>query len=144
MVDKSGWKEYGLSDIFNVYGSKTTSKTDLEKIGCGKFPYITTQATNNGCFKCYNYWTEKGNCLTIDSAVLGTCFYQDKNFSASDHVEILEPKCNFLNRNTCLFLKVIISFTINNLYNVSEKFIQKKMHNTTGTYLNKIKYFQLA
>lgn len=89
--------------MFDVGGSKTTSKSYLEKIGKGDYPYITTQAINNGIAGFYNYFTEQGNCLTIDSAVLGTCFWQNKNFSASDHVEILRPKNFTLNQKIALF-----------------------------------------
>ncbi|WP_432264849.1 restriction endonuclease subunit S [Campylobacter gastrosuis] len=104
------WQKYKVSDLFNISGSKTTPKAKLELIGKGKFPYITTQAINNGIAGYYNFFTELGDCLTIDSAVLGTCFYQKENFSASDHVEILRPKfkmneklafyfCSILNKN---------------------------------------------
>ncbi|MBR2918236.1 MAG: restriction endonuclease subunit S [Campylobacter sp.] len=97
------WGEFRIGDLFDVSGSKTTSKSYLEKIGKGDYPYITTQAINNGIAGFYNYFTEQGNCLTIDSAVLGTCFWQNKNFSASDHVEILRPKNFTLNQKIALF-----------------------------------------
>ena len=124
------WKEFVVGEIFDVYGSKTTAKQELEEIGKGEYPYITTQATNNGCFDCYNFWTELGNCLTIDSAVLGTCFYQEKNFTASDHVEILRPKYKNFNKNIGLFIKTIISKTTKNIYNYTNKFNQTKIKNT--------------
>ncbi|WP_236847874.1 restriction endonuclease subunit S [Campylobacter devanensis] len=97
------WGEFRIGDLFDVSGSKTTSKSYLEKIGKGDYPYITTQAINNGIAGFYNYFTEQENCLTIDSAVLGTCFWQNKNFSASDHVEILRPKNFTLNQKIALF-----------------------------------------
>ncbi len=124
------WKEFCLNEIFYIYGSKTTTKQKLEEIGSGDYPYITTQATNNGCFGCYNFWTEDGNCLTIDSAVLGSCFYQEKNFTASDHVEILRPKYKNFNKNIGLFIKTIISKTTKNIYNYTNKFNQTKIKNT--------------
>ncbi|WP_158650330.1 restriction endonuclease subunit S [Helicobacter suis] len=97
------WREFRVGELFEISGSKTTPKLQLEKYGKGDYPYITTQATNNGVAGYYNFWTEKGNCLTIDSAVLGTCFYQAKNFSASDHVEILRPKFSPFNRYIALY-----------------------------------------
>lgn len=124
------WKEFYLSEIFYISGSKTTTKQKLEEIGNGNYPYITTQATNNGCFGHYNFWTEVGNCLTIDSAVLGSCFYQEKNFTASDHVEILRPKYKNFNKNIGLFVKTIISKTTKNIYNYTNKFNQTKIKNT--------------
>ena len=67
----SDWLPFEISDIFFVKGTKTTSIMDLENYGEGKYPYVTTQAKNNGVESFYNYWTEEGNVLTIDSAVLG-------------------------------------------------------------------------
>ena len=105
------WGEFKITDLFEIYGSKTTPRSKLEKIGIGKYPYITTQATNNGIAGYYDYFTERENCLTIDSAVLGTCFYQNENFSASDHVEILKPKFD-LDKNLAIFLCAIINKNI--------------------------------
>ena len=103
------WQEFKIGDLFDVSGSKTTSKSYLEKIGKGDYPYITTQAINNGIAGFYNYFTEQENCLTIDSAVLGTCFWQNKNFSASDHVEILRPKNFALNQKIALFFTSLLN-----------------------------------
>uniref|UniRef100_UPI00196A1954 restriction endonuclease subunit S n=1 Tax=Helicobacter felis TaxID=214 RepID=UPI00196A1954 len=103
------WREFRMRDLFIISGSKTTPKLQLEKYGKGDYPYVTTQATNNGIATYYNFWTEKGHCLTIDSAVLGTCFYQTKNFSASDHVEILRPKFESFNRNIALYFVTVLN-----------------------------------
>ncbi|CUU83799.1 restriction endonuclease subunit S [Campylobacter hyointestinalis] len=106
------WQEFKIGDLFEVSGSKTTSKIHLEKIGAGKYPYITTQATNNGIAGYYDFYTEMGNCLTIDSAVLGSCFYQKDNFSASDHVEILRPKKFTLNSKLALYFTSLFNKNI--------------------------------
>ena len=65
------WKEFSLQQLFKVTGSKTTAKNDLESIGGNKYPYITTQATNNSVAGFYDYATEKGNCIIAESAVAG-------------------------------------------------------------------------
>lgn len=103
-----GWKEYKLSQLFDVMGTKTTKVEVLENYGPGKYPYVTTQATNNGVCDFYDYYTEEGNVLTIDSATIGYCSYQEENFSASDHVEKLIPKFQ-LNKYIALFLVAIIN-----------------------------------
>ncbi|MBR1373915.1 restriction endonuclease subunit S [bacterium] len=90
--DTTSWQSFKLSDLFDISGTKTTKLDELESYGSGKYPYVTTQATNNGVAGFYNYFTEKGNVLVIDSAVAGFCSYQAFNFSASDHVEKLTPK----------------------------------------------------
>ncbi|MBO7054962.1 MAG: N-6 DNA methylase [Bacteroidales bacterium] len=90
-LDTKDWKWFKYNNIFGISGSKTTSKDELLSKGPGEYPYVTTQAINNGIEAFYDYYTEKGNVLVVDSAVLGFCSYQEKKFSASDHVEVLTP-----------------------------------------------------
>lgn len=129
MVDTRQWHKFTLDSLFEIRGSKTTPKRKLEEYGQGSYPYVTTQASNNGVAGFYNYYTEDGNCLTIDSAVLGTCFYQDRPFSASDHVEVLRPKF-LLTRNVALFLVTLINQE-HFRYCYGRKFNQKKIRNTS-------------
>ena len=102
------WKWFNYTDLFRISGSKTTPLEDLEGYGKGAYPYVTTQAVNNGVEGYFNFSTEKGGVLTIDSAVLGFCSYQEKDFSASDHVEILTPLFK-INKYIALFLTTIIN-----------------------------------
>ncbi len=131
VVDKSvnlnatNWDFYPLTSLFEVTGSKTTPKQELEEIGSGIYPNVTTQATNNGVDAFCDTYTEVGNILTVDSAVVGYCSYQAFNFSASDHVEKLEPKFEM---NTYLAMFFV---TIMNLeqyrYNYGRKASQTRM-----------------
>ena len=126
-IDITKWKKFRITDLFDISGSTTTKKSILENSGSGIYPYVTTQATNNGIFGYYAIQTEKGNCLTVDSAVLGTCFYQEKDFSASDHVEILTPKF-VMSKNIALFLSTIINKTGSIIgYNYAKKRSQKAL-----------------
>lgn len=102
------WRWFNYTDLFLISGSKTTPLEDLEGYGIGEYPYVTTQAVNNGVGGYYNYCTEKGGVLTVDSAVLGFCSYQEKDFSASDHVEVLTPLFK-MNKYIALFLTTIIN-----------------------------------
>lgn len=106
----NNWKEFKISDLFDIKGSKTTKLTTLEGIGSGQYPYITTKSTNNGVDGYYNIWTEEGNVLTIDSACVGTCFYQEENFTAADHVEKLIPKFE-MNKYNALFIATVINLS---------------------------------
>ena len=108
MIDVSNWQAFQINELFDVYGSKTTKLEDLEYIGEGKFPYVTTQTTNNAVANFYDFFTEDGKCLVIDSAVIGNCSYQKGKFSASDHEEILRPKFD-MTENIALFLTTIIN-----------------------------------
>ena len=102
------WKWFKYTDLFRISGSKTTPIDELENYGKGVFPYVTTQAVNNGVEGYYNYSTEKGGVLTVDSAVLGFCSYQENDFSASDHVEVLTPLFE-MNRYIAIFLVTLIN-----------------------------------
>ncbi|MCF6350949.1 MAG: restriction endonuclease subunit S [Flavobacteriaceae bacterium] len=124
-LDIDNWKLFPLLDLFTITGSKTTPKQELEEIGSGMFPNVTTQATNNGVDNFYDVHTEDGNVLTVDSAVLGYCSFQPLKFSASDHVEKLIPKFEMNNYIAMFFV------TIMNLekyrYNYGRKASQTRM-----------------
>lgn len=117
------WFEYNY--LFRVTGSTTTPKIELEESGRGDKPYVTTQAVNNGIEGFFNISTEDGNVLTVDSAVLGYCSYQEKDFSASDHVEKLIPKFS-MNKYIAMFLVTLINKE-QYRYSYGRKCSQKKL-----------------
>lgn len=119
------WKSFQLKELFDITGSKTTPVLELEEHGTGKYPYVTTQATNNGVGGFYDYYTEEENVLTVDSAVLGYCSYQPLEFSASDHVEKLIPKFS-MNKYVALFLTTVINLE-QHRYNYGIKCSQTRM-----------------
>jgi hypothetical protein len=127
-LDTSNWKEFEISQLFDVKGTRTTKIDVLIENGLGVNPYVTTQATNNGVRGFYSHTTELGNVLTIDSAVLGFTSYQANNFSASDHVEKLIPKFT-LNKYIGLFLSTVINRE-RYRYSYGRKFNQVKIKNT--------------
>ncbi len=47
-LETSDWVEFPLNELFDISGSKTTPIEELEGYGLGKYPYVTTKATNNG------------------------------------------------------------------------------------------------
>jgi hypothetical protein len=102
------FKNFFIRDIFNVTGTKTTPIKELIKLGEGKYPYITTSSKNFGQGGNFDFYTEKGHVLTLESAVNGVCFYQEKNFSASDHVEKLTPKEN-VSKEFLLYVSVLVN-----------------------------------
>ena len=124
-LDTNTWLPFNLTELFTITGSKTTPITELEEIGNGKYPFVTTQASNNGIEGFYDFYTEEGNVLTVDSAVLGYCSFQPLNFSASDHVEKLIPKFE-MNKYVALFLVTIINLE-QYRYNYGRKCSQTRM-----------------
>ncbi len=128
-LGNKNWDFFNLVDLFEIKGSKTTSLLDLAEYGSGRHPFVTTQATNNGIEGFYDYFTEKGLILTIDSAVLGYCSYQPYNFSASDHVEKLIPKFS-MSKYVAMFLVTILNKE-QYRYNYGRKCSQDRMKKRT-------------
>lgn len=130
-VDISNWKTVRLSELFEITGSKTTDKNELNFVEDGEYPYITTKATNNGVDGFTHQRTEEGGCLTVDSATNGICFFQKLNFTASDHVEKLIPKFN-MTENVALFISTVINVEGKILnYEYNEKRSQKALKKET-------------
>ncbi len=125
ILETNIWNFFQLNKLFAITGSKTTPLLELEEYGKGRYPYVTTQATNNGVRGFYDFYSEDGNILTVDSAVLGYCSYQPFNFSASDHVEKLIPKFK-MNKYSALFLATILNLE-KYRYNYGRKCSQDRM-----------------
>ncbi|MDE0100702.1 MAG: restriction endonuclease subunit S [Truepera sp.] len=107
-LETQNWESFELTRLFNIKGSKTTPLLKLEGIGVGQYPFVTTRATNNGVRGFYDHYTECGNVIAVDSAVLGYCTYQSNPFSASDHVEKLIPAFK-MSKYVALFLTTILN-----------------------------------
>lgn len=121
------WKNFLLTELFDITGSTTTPKQKLNLSDNAQFPYVTTAGTNNGICGYSNVYTEIGNVLTVDSAVLGTVFYQKDNFTASDHVEKLIPKFN-LTENIANFIVTVLNNSAKTLgYAYNEKRSQQAL-----------------
>lgn len=107
-IDIDSFKIFNLSELFIFKSTKTTPVLKLKEVGEGKYPYVTTQATNNGVEGLYNCHTEDGKIITFDSAVIGYCAYQPLPFSASDHIEKMIPKF-VMNKYIAIFLVIILN-----------------------------------
>jgi restriction endonuclease S subunit len=108
-VNLDGWKEFCLTELFDISScQKITSSEYLKfkKYGC--YPYITAKASNNGVEGMFDYWTEEGNVLTVESAAAGYCSYQPTKFSASSDVKILKPKF-MMDKYIAQFLTTILN-----------------------------------
>ena len=127
-IDTMEWGKFRLGNLFEVLGTKTTKLAELQSFGIGQYPYVTTQASNNGIAGFYDFYTETGNVLVIDSAVAGFCSYQENHFSASDHVEKLVPRFA-MNRYIGLFIVTLINRE-RFRYTYGRKCNQEKISNT--------------
>jgi len=121
----ANWEWFRIDDLFTVSGTKTTPLRDLETYGRGAYPYVRTQSTNNGVAGYFDFTTEEGGVLTVDSAVVGYCAYQKFSFSASDHVEKLTPQFP-MNDYVAMFLVTILNME-QYRYNYGRKCSQSRL-----------------
>ena len=49
-LDVGSWKEFKLSDLFTVSGTRTTTLTELEGYGDGVYPYVTTKKLSQNTY----------------------------------------------------------------------------------------------
>lgn len=121
------WKEFKISNFFEVSGTITTHPTKLKPNG--KTPRITCASTNNGLDTTYdNEPTEKGKILTVDSATIGYVAYQENDFIATDHVEkIMFKNGKNMNRYLGLFIKQCIDNSVLSKYGYGYKFSQNRI-----------------
>ena len=126
-LENREWKEFLISEIFEVTGTYTTHPKELRK--GGNVPRITCAATNNAFENTYrNKATEKGGVITIDSATVGYVSYQSTDFIATDHVEKITLKKNkVMNRYLGLFFVQIITTASLNKYGYGYKFSQTRI-----------------
>lgn len=125
-IDTSQWKEFPLSQMFDICYGKFIPKKDRGS----KTPMITTTADNNGI----SYYVDSdplfsGDALTVASdGSVGSTFYQDKDFSAGNIVVVLEPKKstkqNWSPRSaqflaTCIKRYALIKYGWSNKYSVN-------------------------
>ena len=138
-ISTKGWKFFPLTDLFKVAGSTTTPlDTLLETENASseelKYPYVTTRASNNGVDNYFPYYTEDvsisggGGVLTVDSATIGYVSYQNQNFSASDHVEVLSPEF-VMDKYIACFIQTILNME-QFRYSYGRKFTQIRIRNT--------------
>lgn len=84
-IDTSGWREFKLSDIFQMNNMKSIVQKNVVP-GSGVIPYVTAQAGNNGVMTyidCPPEWLDEGDCIMIGGKTL-TFSYQAQAFCSND------------------------------------------------------------
>lgn len=131
-LDNCIWKKFNITDFFEISGTKTTPLLDLElkRETTDIYPYITTKSDDMGIDGYFNYYTEEGNVITVDSATDGNIHYQKNNFSASDHVEKLTPLFE-MNEYVAFFIVSSFKFSTKSKFHYGYKFSQERIKRQT-------------
>ena len=126
-IESKKFRKFKVCDLFTVKGSKTTTPDEINQENELQYNYITTQNQNNGVACKSDIFTELGNCITIDSATVGAVFYQESNFIASDHIEVIRNEK--LNKYNGLFIVSLLQKE-QYRYCYGRKWNQNKIKNT--------------
>lgn len=107
IIDTSQWGDFRIGELFEVVkGSRLTKAAmrggDIRYVGASQFNNGVTGTIGN------NDHLHPGNVLTVCyNGPVGTTFYQDEVFWASDDVNVLYPKFDMTSR-TGMFIVPII------------------------------------
>lgn len=102
-MDTSSWKWFRYDEIFDIRKGKRLTKENMTE---GDIRYIGAIDSNNGlsAFIGNDSQLHQGNTISVSyNGSIGYAFYQDKEFWATDDVNVLYPKF-LLNRYIAMFL----------------------------------------
>ena len=129
MLNTSDWKEFLLSDIFDIRKGKRLTK---ENQTMGDTPFIGATAKNNGITSYIGKeYLHEGNTISLTyNGSVGEAFYQPKPFWASDDVNVLYPKDFVLTENIALFFCAILRLE-KQMWSYARKWNLEKMNDTS-------------
>ena len=128
MLNTNNWKEFLLSDIFDIRKGRRLTK---ENQTLGDTPFIGATAKNNGITSYVGQeYLHEGNTISLTyNGSVGEAFYQSKPFWASDDVNVLYPKNFLLTENIALFFCAILRLE-RQMWSYARKWNLEKMNNT--------------
>ena len=106
-MDTSKWEWFRYDEIFDIKKGKRLTKADMTD---GNIRYIGAIDSNNGLSALIgnNSQLHSGNTISVSyNGSIGYAFYQDKEFWATDDVNVLYPRFQ-LNRNIAMYLCALI------------------------------------
>lgn len=106
-LNTQDWKWFVYESIFDIRKGKRLTQADMID---GNIPYIGAIDSNNGLSSYIGNDSQlhEANTITVSyNGSIGYAFYQDKEFWATDDVNVLYPKFN-LNRYIALFICTLI------------------------------------
>lgn len=126
LVDSSGWKEFPITDFFEL--SLPKGDLQVKKVSDGDIPLITPSNSNNGLLQRISRNSDStlydANVLTVD--MFGNAYYHEEEFfvTAHGHVNVLIPKIKF-NKYLGWFTASTIKNMFSNKYGFSDMCTQK-------------------
>lgn len=125
-IDTSSWKEFEISELFDIHPTKNLGLTNHELFSTtGNTPVVVNSSCNNGIGGYVDLpATEDGGIITFsDTTDANSIFYQKENFIGYSHVQGMYPK--FDNNSDEIIQYIMTVFKAKALtkgYNYSNKF----------------------
>lgn len=94
-IDTSSWKEFEISELFDVQTTKSTDKLMFNFVDDGKYDFVGRTALNNGVQgKLNNLGYDANPAKTFSVVNVGQtcCLYREREWYASQNIFILYPK----------------------------------------------------
>jgi len=106
-LDTSCWKVFSLASLFNIRKGQRLTKANMLP---GTLPYIGASDTNNGQTACIGQDAiHKGGTISVSyNGSVAEAFYQDREYWATDDVNVLYPKGFTLTPATAMFVCTVI------------------------------------
>ena len=128
-IDTKGWKPFRYQDLFNIVKGERLTKANMRN---GNINYIGASAFNNGITARIDnseHIHPAGTITVCYNGSIGSAFYQEDPFWASDDVNVFYPKFN-MDRYIALFF--VSLFRKEGLrYQFLDKWTLDKMNDTT-------------
>lgn len=106
-MDTISWKWFRYEELFDIKKGKRLTKADMIE---GNIPYIGAIDSNNGvsAYIANDAHIHKGKTISVSyNGSIGYAYYQEKEFWATDDVNVLYPRFK-MNRYLALFLCSLI------------------------------------
>ena len=128
MMDTTTWKEFVLSDIFEIKKGKRLTKANQTE---GDTIFIGATALNNGITAYIGQEAiHEGNTISLTyNGSIGEAFYQKEPFWASDDVNVLYSKGFTLNERLAMFFCAILRHE-KQMWSYARKWNLDQMNNT--------------
>lgn len=109
-LDVKDWKVFIVEKLFDsIYKAKAHTKEELRETEHG-LHFVSRTDVNNGVDISVEYddyeGIEKKNCITIGDTT-ATCYYQNEDFIAGDHMVVLRAK--WMNERRGLFIRTLFA-----------------------------------
>ena len=107
-MDTRNWKWFRYEQIFEIKKGKRLTKADMKS---GEIPYIGASDSNNGVTShiANDEHLHTANTITVSyNGSIAEAYYQNKNFWATDDVNVLYPKFD-MNQYSAFFFTTLIN-----------------------------------